>query len=1010
MSDQHLSTPTGPRGTLRARPPPLRISSPSPSRRQRHSDDLLSRLAPATALEALQSPTGPLKSCLERASVSEQAFALKTAVASKTIHSWLDELSDWPWPSTDPSTGFEVPSPKRRKLFEHETSGDVSHATSHSDVTYFGSLPADNVTQYEERIEQIQQDMEGLDVEEIKNQVLHTHILPLSRPGTPFSDAGCSISSAFSFTKMEDLTAVVTAITVQTLPALSKLSRLLRTWSLRLIVLRKVPSFLILVTDAEVALLSGWSAIGSSSRSSPNTIARTTEVKPSITHLSRKDFDVIKTVLQQKVVKPGRDLDFMLDTLEGTMDTLPEGWLDRMESLERDYAEWVTTAERKVNEGEYPSLSTAAGMDKHVLPQPPSPNARTPDVSPTKQPMSPGISDYEPTEEEDRESWAISILADKSSKGPTQAVSKVNSPPKHAAQQRSVKPRTPMNDSPPDHIGNPDKVVSTKPHNLKSSVAPSSTLRIKLAHQQLNSTYDGSEDVEDDCQDPQQDLILSEVDQNIVRQSANRLPKHEALLKPAFEEDFEPSILESVNEEDEEPELPPTYLQVRKDSDPSVTSTMLHGSSNYSPDSCYQGSFRGASMEPELPHLLDHDQPFSSDAISPPSSPPLRYKPRSTSVTFKDIPEIAPLPEGDGSPPRTPLGPPVVFDPDASFEWESQLNSPSRMSTISTTSDDDHLQRQLRELLETIPAKIELKKRGINLNPPDLQLPSRPKPRHSDPSRRPTSALSSRTDSRVGTPSYSRSGTPSFMLAPVRDTRPRSMSSQGIRLYHLSRSGEMPIKLFIRCVGEQNERVMVRVGGGWSDLGEYLRDYALHHGSRSKGEGKVEVTDAVPAASRRTGSSPISRPSSALSSPMTPLTVRKTRKVPGEEGVPRAPRTPLADSSIYQENANTPASGESVRSRASSHVDWDEEDSSLGLAGPKAAKRREISDESRAWIESVKQKVRLASGERISSSASSEHLRSLQPSRSRGQLKKIPDERFGEIGKVGSTKRLFRKN
>ncbi|KAI0420259.1 hypothetical protein F5X98DRAFT_361985 [Xylaria grammica] len=927
MSDQHLSTPTGPRGTLRARPPPLRISSPSPSRRQRHSDDLLSRLAPATALEALQSPTGPLKSCLERASVSEQAFALKTAVASKTIHSWLDELSDWPWPSTDPSTGFEVPSPKRRKLFEHETSGDVSHATSHSDVTYFGSLPADNVTQYEERIEQIQQDMEGLDVEEIKNQVLHTHILPLSRPGTPFSDAGCSISSAFSFTKMEDLTAVVTAITVQTLPALSKLSRLLRTWSLRLIVLRKVPSFLILVTDAEVALLSGWSAIGSSSRSSPDTIARTTEVRPSITHLSRKDFDVIKTVLQQKVVKPGRDLDFMLDTLEGTMDTLPEGWLDRMESLERDYAEWVTTAERK-----------------------------------------------------------------------------------HAAQQRSVKPRTPMNDSPPDHIGNPDKVVSTKPHNLKSSVAPSSTLRIKLAHQQLNSTYDGSEDVEDDCQDPQQDLILSEVDQNIVRQSANRLPKHEALLKPAFEEDFEPSILESVNEEDEEPELPPTYLQVRKDSDLSVTSTMLHGSSNYSPDSCYQGSFRGASMEPELPHLLDHDQPFSSDAISPPSSPPLRYKPRSTSVTFKDIPEIAPLPEGDGSPPRTPLGPPVVFDPDASFEWESQLNSPSRMSTISTTSDDDHLQRQLRELLETIPAKIELKKRGINLNPPDLQLPSRPKPRHSDPSRRPTSALSSRTDSRVGTPSYSRSGTPSFMLAPVRDTRPRSMSSQGIRLYHLSRSGEMPIKLFIRCVGEQNERVMVRVGGGWSDLGEYLRDYALHHGSRSKGEGKVEVTDAVPAASRRTGSSPISRPSSALSSPMTPLTVRKTRKVPGEEGVPRAPRTPLADSSIYQENANTPASGESVRSRASSHVDWDEEDSSLGLAGPKAAKRREISDESRAWIESVKQKVRLASGERISSSASSEHLRSLQPSRSRGQLKKIPDERFGEIGKVGSTKRLFRKN
>ncbi|KAI0909047.1 hypothetical protein F4823DRAFT_625175 [Ustulina deusta] len=926
MSDQHLSTPSGPRGTLRAQAPPLRIKSPSPSRQQRLSDDLLSQLAPATAVEALQSPSGPLKTCLDRASISEQAFALKTAIASKTIHSWLDELSDWPWPSTDTSTGFEMPPPKRRKLFEPEASGDVDEATLYSDVTYFGSLPADDVAHYEERIEQIHQEMEGLDLEEIKNQVLHNHILPLSRPGTPFSDAGRSVASAFSFAKMEDLTAVVTAITVQTLPALSKLSRLLHTWSLRLIVLRKVPSFLVMVTDAEVALLSGWSAIESPSRSSSDSIMKTMGPRSSTTHLTQKDFDVIKIVLQQKVARPGRDLDFMLDTLEGTVDTLPGEWLDRMESLEQDYAEWVTTAERK-----------------------------------------------------------------------------------YATHQPILDSVTGANDSALDHIVKSKKMVSTKPNNQKLSAIPSSTSRTtKLTYEPPNSTYDGSEDVEDTCQDPHQNLILSEVNRNIVRQSANRLSKHEVLLKPAFEEDFEPSILESVNEEEEEPELPPTYLQARKSSEPSVASTVLHGSSNYSPGSYDFGAFREASIEPELPYLPDPDELFSSDAISPPSSPPLRYKPRSTSVTFKDIPEIAPLPEVDASPPRTPLGPREVFDPDASFEWESQLNSPSRMSITSTTSDDDHLQKQLRELLETIPAKIELKKRGINLNPPDLQLPSWPKPRHSDPSRRPTSALSSRADSRAGTPSYSRSGTPSFMLAPVRDTRPRSMSSQGIRLYHLSRSGEMPIKLFIRCVGEQNERVMVRVGGGWSDLGEYLRDYAIHHGSRSKGEGKVEVTDAV--ISKRVGSSPSSRPGSALGSPMTPLTVRKTRRNPGEEGVPKVPRTPLAEAASLQENANTPASEASVRSRASSYIDWDEEDSALGLAGPKAVKRREISDESRVWIESVKQKVRLASGERVATSASSEQLRSLQPSQMRGQQKKIPDDRFGEIGKAGSTKRLFRKN
>ncbi|KAI0875555.1 hypothetical protein GGS24DRAFT_489251 [Hypoxylon argillaceum] len=914
MSDQHLSTSAGPRGTLRAQPPSLRTKSPSPSRQHHPSDDLLSKLTPANAIEVLQSPSGPLRTCLDRASISEQAFALKTAVASKTIHGWLDELSGWPWPSAGTSTGFEMPPTKRRKLFEPETTRDVHEATPQSDVAYFGSLSADELIRYENRIEQIHQDTEALDLEEIKNQVLHNHILPLSRPGTPFSDAGRSVASAFSFAKMEDLTAVVTAITVQTLPILSKLSRLLHTWSLRLVVLRKVPSLLMMITDAEVALLSGWSALDLPSHNS----AESSNVNSSTTtNMSQKDFDVIKTVLQQKVAMPGRDLDFMLDTLEGMVDTLPEEWLDRMESIERDYAEWVTVAERK----------------------------------------------------------------------------SVNDRSKQAMHRHVIGSQTLAKDSRLDHNKTSDKAAYTKSNNRQLPAISSSASRIKATRDSPNATYDGSEDVEDAYDGPLQNSILSEVNRNIVRQPASQISKHEAPSKPPFEDDFEPSILESVNEEDEEPQLPPTYLEARKDSDYSVASIVLNNSSNYSPDYSDHGTFREASIEPELPHLPDPDEPFSSDPISPPSSPPLRYKPRSTSVTFKDIPEIAPLPNVDDSPPRTPLEPPVVFDPDASYEWESQLGSPCRMSTVSTLSDDDHLQKQLRELLETIPAKIELKKRGINLNPPDLQLPSRPKPRHSDP-RRPGSALSSRADSRVGTPSYSRSGTPAFMLAPVRDTRPRSMSSQGIRLYHLSRSGEMPIKLFIRCVGEQNERVMVRVGGGWSDLGEYLRDYAIHHGSRSKGEGKVEVTDAVPVVSRRPGSSPASRPGSSLESPMTPLTVRKTRKNPGEEG----------------ESANTPASEASVRSRASSHVDWDEEDSSLGLAGPKAAKRREISDESRAWIESVKHKVRLASGERIATSASSEQLRSSSLSQAQGQQKKIQDDKFGEIGKVGSTKRLFRRN
>ncbi|KAI2633913.1 hypothetical protein GGS21DRAFT_119021 [Xylaria nigripes] len=880
MSDHYLSTPTGPHGTLRARHPPLRDQSPSPSRRQPTPDDLLSKLTPGSVLEALQSPTGPLKACLDRASTMEQAFALKTASVSKTIHDWLEELSGWSWPSAGTSNGFETPSAKRRRMFKPEMPRDSHDTTPCADVEYFGSLPADHVIQYEKRIDQIQQDMEGLNLEEIKTQVLHKHIVSLSPPGTPLSDSGRSAASSFSYSKMEDLTAVVTIIIVQTLPALSKLSRLLNIWRLRLIVLRKVPSLLMMIADAEVALRSGWGAIETLSSNSPDPKSRTKGVRSSTGPITLKDFDVMKMVLQQKIVGPGRELDFMLDTLEGMMDTLPDEWLDRMELVERDYAKWVTAAEQKVKERECAESSIPDHPDQHV------------------------------------------------------------------------DQRLPTNLTNSDH-----KPLDASQHATESGTA-----------------------AEDASQNPR-NCVLPEV--NVT-------------------EDFEPSVLEAVNEEDEEPELPPMYPRTRKGSGSSFVSTVIHGSSHSSSDYYEHGSFdeRAASVQPELPRSPDSYGLFPSDVPSPPSSPHVKYQQKSM---LKDYSPKATSSEASSSPPRGLLGPPVVFEPDSPCEYDSHHDSPTHMSPNSATGDDDYLQKQLRELLETIPAKIELKKRTINLNPPDFQHPSRPRHRLSDASRRPTPILSSRADSRVTTPSYSPSGTPSFMLAPVRDSRPRSMSSQGIRLYHLSRSGETPIKLFIRCVGENNERVMVRVGGGWSDLGEYLRDYAYHHGSRSKGEGTVTVTDAVPIAIKRSGSSCNSRPSSSQGSPMTPLSMQRSKTNAGEH-----PRTPL---STGLDNANTPASeaSTSARSHGSSRIDWDEEDVSLGLAGPKTTKRRDISAESRAWIESVKAKVRLASSERISKAISSEQLRAPQSSQIRGP-KKTPDDSFGDMGKAGATKRLFRKN
>ncbi|KAH8887402.1 hypothetical protein GQ53DRAFT_784347 [Thozetella sp. PMI_491] len=369
---------------------------------------------------------------------------------------------------------------------------------------------------------------------------------------------------------------------------------------------------------------------------------------------------------------------------------------------------------------------------------------------------------------------------------------------------------------------------------------------------------------------------------------------------------------------------------------------------------------------PERPRHRDTEREATpSEEMSPVSSPPtFRSSTRSVSVSFNDMPTVTELPD-DESPPKTPIG------------------SPDK---ISTSAADDQLQQQISQILESVPAKIRLTSGppSINLNPPDFKMPTSTYTRSSTADRFPRSHSSLSTTS-------SRAGTPSFLLAPAfgRTSRQRNRGSHGeVKIYHLSRSnGEAPIKLLIRCVGENGERVMVRVGGGWADLGEYLKEYASHHGRRSGGEGKVEVTGLPRVSMRRGSSSPPSRPTSALESPVTPLQVRKTRRNTGEDLGAKLPKTPLT---AVANNANeTPSSGTSTRSRSSSRLSWTEDDSSLGMAGPRA-KHIEMSDESKAWVESVKEKVRIASGERKPPE---------QP----------PGAGFGEIGKVGGTRRLFKK-
>ncbi len=997
----------------------LRPASDSPTC-YRSTDDLLSSLTPRAAVEAFRNPSGSLKECMNHATPAEQAFAIRAAIASKNIQEWLEELLAWPWPSGGGSAGFEMPVAKRR-VSPSDPDPDLPATPQtptkdgpeqHTDTQYCGSLLTSEVARYSRRIDEISRDMEELNVEEIKSQVLHNHIMPLSRPGSPMMDSNRSVASSLSaFVRMDDLTALITATVLQALPNLSKLTRLMNSWSLRLLVLRKIPVFMTSLADGEIALQSGWNAISSGPKAVREEDSPTTPYVVSPSTLSRKEFGVMKSILERKVAKAGRDLDAMLDILEGWEDTLPEDWIDRVDSLEREYGEWTVSCEKKIREADW------ARLMQESLPAPAP-------VSELKGgPVSMNRADPE-KEAKDNESnqalQSIPLRVDRDTVSPagTEGDSETSSVEEGISQHSSGPsetltsldmPTRPRDDSPPAikvHLPPDEPAQPIQPSGYRQSdvsemkpeheaVLQSVEDEASGSHdEQLIDSFDGPQVFETPSTNKSREESDSDFDgrhkfrESVQSQAESYCTDDAQSGRPYL--DFDSDDMSELDVP--QPDLP-VLPRPRRGSGTSGASTIVHGPQSsfvdFSSDQLEHGT-------PELPRLREVDyEAIPSDDLSPANSPqPFRSSTRSLSVSFNDMPTVAEVP-CDESSTTTPLNSSFAICDEVSRDF----GSPSKMSS---TSADDQLQQQISEILESVPAKIRLTSEPavINLNPPDFKMPTR-KPPKQDPTLRSHSSLS--TVSNMS----SRAGTPSFTLAPAygRNSRARHQrGNQEIKLYHLSRSnGEAPIKLFIRCVGERGERVMVRVGGGWADLGEYLKEYASHHGRRSGGEGKVEIKDLPRVMTGRAASTPPTRPASAQEtySPVTPLNVRKVRKPvvaddaasgQGHSGAGSAqPKTPLASGA----KPDAPSSNASTRSRSSSRLSWDEEDSSLGMAGPRG-KQVEMSEESKAWVESVKEKVRIASGERkVSEPASAAMM--------------MMDGKFGEMGKVGATKRLFRR-
>ena len=342
--------------------------SPSPSPNRRHPshelDPLLSNLSPTSTLEALEvtqavrssgnTRSSILRESVAAASTAERALGIKAALAAQKTKEWYKELKAWPWPTTEAySNGFEFPSKQERsKNLEKDGSSqrldEVLQNTRNLDglddvmeEAYWGSLPAKLVQEYEDRIEEISDDVDMLRLDELKDYVRDVHLTTGSRHSSlqaPERNSG----HATSYNHLDDFTAVITATIMQALPTITQLYLLLDTWSVRLAVLRQVPGFLESLEESQMAIKSGWNAVGKSEAATEN----------SESEISREAFTTMRNVLETRISDLGRRLDIMLDMLEGREEVLPEKWIDSMDNIEAEYGTWVMETETQVLDNE----------------------------------------------------------------------------------------------------------------------------------------------------------------------------------------------------------------------------------------------------------------------------------------------------------------------------------------------------------------------------------------------------------------------------------------------------------------------------------------------------------------------------------------------------------------------------------------------------------------------------------------------------------------------------------
>ncbi|KIW17215.1 hypothetical protein PV08_04406 [Exophiala spinifera] len=778
-----LTTPTKPKFPLFERPGDSRSPSRSPRKKPqfaiRELDPLLANLSPDSTLRALRATdTIPGGGSQDAlASSIGDASPAEREVGIRAAFA-AQKLREW----RDEVSKWTWPGTRERAL----GLGFITPRGAQGfNLDYRGFLTVTLAEHYEARIEEIRDGLDTLGIEDIKDHVLEAHVPAKASPMSPPSSG-----SRTSYGRMRDFTALVTATVIQALPDLAKLNMLLDNWDIRLRVLRQLPRFYEVMDSTTSEVQQAFDEIQNT-----DAAAKLTEDM-----IERK-----KVVVGAQVAELGRRVDRLLDMLEGHDDSLPQTWIDRLEKIELDYATWVVEAQQVVlrnslgmtlgkspRQGQLAPKMTLPGLDSETAP---SPREQHTDGAETRP-------------EVVEELRTINTESSSPSKG-----------------DRSVKhkPSLKLNLS-ADRNGHRREIS-------KVSIA--------------DSTISGFSDLSNaEIMDARQTSVLPSPKINLVdnpfRASRDELTWFGNSTAAQQELAFRPPMLQRASTASVEV-VPKDQLKrvvLRRSASWDMLSAMPE-----SPESTPSKALR---------QLTGADSPLKDTAVAELEGsevvldPPTASTSEGNSLASPSL-EVEPL---QLKTKEAPPGPPIM---PALPRRSSKRNTQDRLSTFSTltpissnspvtpvdnvqtlsdstlttsikeTSPNsakkvESLEDKIQDILTTLPTKIRLAKDG------DYSGITQPSSTSSTRSSTPTAALT---------------------LSPVKaETYTPKSDDSGIRLYHLTRSGQArdapPVKLFVRSVGD-GQRVMVRVGGGWADLGEYLKEYSLHHGSRSTADGRLEV-------------------------------------------------------------------------------------------------------------------------------------------------------------------------